>query len=61
LDLLQLHPFEKEAKDLTLADCLNIALESGKAPKKTSRKAPAKTAAKKTTKASTAKTTAKKK
>jgi DNA topoisomerase-1 len=52
---------EKEAKDLTLADCLNIALESGKAPKKTSRKAPAKTAAKKTTKASTAKTTAKKK
>lgn len=41
---------DKEAKDLTLADCLKIAEESGKAPKKTTKKAPAKKVEKKTTK-----------
>lgn len=41
-----------DVNDLTLQDCLRMAEESGKAPKKTTRKAPAKAAAaKKTTKA----------
>lgn len=47
---------EKEAKDLTLAECLKIAEESGKSPKKTAKKSTAKTA-NKTTAKSTTKTT----
>ena len=47
---------EKEAKDLTLAECLKIAEESGKSPKKTTKKSTAKTANKTSTK-STTKTT----
>jgi DNA topoisomerase-1 len=47
---------DKDANDLTLADCLKIAEESGKAPKKTTKKADTKSTTKATTKSSAKKT-----